>query len=234
MLGLIYRRRRRAVSGGGGGTTYTNAMRFDSIGDIAEAAAHAAYADLTAFTVAVLVRWDGVSGTGAIVSKGAGWSYNNASTTLGDFSGACATNSAFKRDSTIATDNSWVWLFFGWDRAARQVTRAIGPMGGTIADIGAHLQADGGSAGAPTTEGAGLRLGNSALVGAGAYNMEVRFLGIASGIMSLANMQALSADAVGQASLVIDYWKPGASDTTQVPSGKGVLPALVYSGATLV
>jgi hypothetical protein len=42
-----------------------------------------------------------------------------------------------------------------------------------------------------------------------------------------AGVKAIASDMLAQAALFVDYWMPGATDTTRVPSTKSMLPALV-------
>lgn len=217
-------------------TTYTHAIHIPSGGTgRAVAVADAAYDDLSAFTVALLVRFD-ASWDGIVCGKGvlgtSGWHLNEASTTAFDMVQQRATTQDFQRDGGYPGDNAWHWLFIAEDRATHLYTRAAGPFGGTIADVHRGLAATG--AGTVVAEAGGFRIGGDDTHFSSGV-AEYRFAGIASSVLTLVQMQAIASDAVGQAALFVDYWKPAVGDTTQVSGAKATLPALVYSnGASLV
>lgn len=217
-----------------GGTTYTNAIHIATSAQGASVAAAAAFNDLAQVTVAVLVSYTS-GAVGQLVGKGdlntTGYWGNIAADSLLDFIGVRATTSDFSR-AAIPAPGSYQWIFLTYNRATNQVSRMAGPKGGAITQT--QGLTGGGGNGANVAEAGPFWIGSNG--GAAGTVADVQFVGYASSILSLAQAQAIADDALSQSALFVDYWKPTATggSGTSIPSGKGVLPAMVTSGATVI
>lgn len=234
------RRRREAYSTAppAGGTTYTNAIRMDANLDRALVSPHAAYNNLAQFTAGMLYRDDGATNNtnrnifGRTNSSSTAWVFSI--TDVSKVSCGCYGSSTpvVKIATRPPIDNSWNWVFYAWDRSNALLAHATGPINGTIADKFRDYSTA--ALGTPSADDTiNMFIGSNGNAGA-TINIETRFFFIANTYLSLANMQLIADDPLAHTGLMIDYWKPDVTSTTQTNSGLSVLPPLIYTGASLV
>lgn len=214
-------------------TSYTHAIQFDAASDTGSAAANAAYNDLAALTVGLLVRFNGATGA-TLWSKGDGATALNTNMytdgTL-DLSVVRSTTGSIFRGGSIAADNSWRWVFFTLNRSTAAHTRIGGPKGGTLASISAP-DINGGSGTVNADAAFPFTIGSNGS-NASARTMEIAFSGIWNSVLSTAQCQAV-ADDLELAVQPVAAWKPDAGSTSSISNYISGPPAMTLTGTTVV
>jgi len=213
-------------------TAYTHAHRYASVLAVGEAAAHAAYNNLPAWTLGMLLRYDPVAGT-FFVSRSPGFRVSPFNpTTLSFLVDRATTDTEITNTVGIATDNTWRWLFLTYVRSTDILTVIRGPRAGTMVEESYQ----GAGVGAHDSDAASPLLFGLTSQG-GITDIERAFGGYWDRKLTTAEAQEVATDLSTAVRQPVAAWFPNASNAASIPNyiiANPVLPPLAMTLTTLV